>query len=91
MNAKYLGKKVNRNEFGDIISTFSPAVIVTMKEYEKPRFERIMNWIKEYTSVDYEPDYYADDDIVTAYIYVDYPEDGREFLECYKEAKQATR
>ena len=45
MNVRYLGKTIQKNEFGDIIYKSTPCVEVNMEETEVDRFHRIMKWI----------------------------------------------
>ncbi len=35
MNVKYYGRKVERNEFGDVLRRFKPCVVVSYSEKEE--------------------------------------------------------
>lgn len=89
MNAKYYGKKLIKNEFGDILRKMTPCVQITMKENEVDRFDKMLDYIIENIGISYACDFVVDgiEGIVTAYVPVDDAEDGRDFFECYKEAK----
>ena len=88
MNAKYLGRRKVKNDFGEVTSTYSPCVLVTMRESELSKFHKMMDWI-EHQYVNYDYDVFQDDDIVSVYVEVSDGADGADFLESYKEAKRA--
>ena len=89
MTAKYYGKKLIKNEFGDILRKMTPCVEITMKENEVDRFHKMLDYITKNIGWSYDADLIADGigGTVSAYVPVDDAEDGRDFFECYKEAK----
>ena len=89
MNAKYLGKKREKNEFGDVVHVYDPCVMICMKEREEPKFLKMMKYIEETYSWKYKYDLFAAFDEEIAYVEVADREGGEQFLEFYKEAKRA--
>lgn len=90
MNARYLGRKVEKNEFGDVLQIFFPCVEVNMEKTEVDRFQKMMQWISE-NFCDYEYDLYGDEAVYTAHVQVQDGLDGAEFLSSYKDAKKTVR
>lgn len=92
MKATYLGRKLNKNEFGDVINIYDPCVQVTLKnEYEMHKFSKMMDWIHE-NCFEYKYDVFGEiDNEYTAYVYVDDGTDAAEFMSYYKEAKKEVK
>ena len=52
MNAKYLGKQIKRNEFGDVTDLFNPCVVISYKERESALAEKVIAHIEKETGID---------------------------------------
>ena len=83
MNAKYHGRKVIKDDFGNIRDVLEPVVEVNFTENEKDNAEKMLDRMQEWYSV------YVDvcEDVYTATIPVCDREDGDACLKEWKELK----
>ena len=86
MNARYCGKQIKRNEFGDIIDRFNPCVTISYKECESALAEKVIAHIEKETGID--GDGFGCDDTMEVDFYVDDREEGEDVLAAYREAKK---
>ncbi len=83
MKARYYGKKIVRDDFGNVVHDFDPVVEITFTEKEKDKAEAMLDRMREWYSVDV----IGCEDIYTATIPVCDREDGNACLEEWKELK----
>lgn len=82
MKACYFGKKIVRNEFGDVVARYNPEVQVTFTEEEKELA------IKRLDATGFDYDAFACGDLYDIHVPVRDREEGEEFLDAWKEAKK---
>lgn len=85
MKARYFGKKVVRNEFGEVTARYNPEVEVTFTEEEKDLA------ITRLGATGFTYDAFACDDLYDIHVPVRDREEGEEFLDAWKEAKKTIR
>lgn len=84
MRAKYYGKAIKRNEFGDIVDRFSPQVTITFPEKEEALVRARLD------ATGYRYDMFGDDIFAqgSADVYVSGKEEADEFMGIWKEVKK---
>ena len=86
MKARYYGKKIERNEFGDVVAKFDRCVEV---DYTEAEAENMEAWLE---STGFRFDLFGSGDgSLFALVYVSDKEDAGYFLGLWKEAKPAIR
>ena len=82
MKARYYGKKVVKNEFGDVTDRFPPTAVITCKESKREIMAEILG------KTGYSFDMFGDDTESWAYVAVADKEDYNNFMELWKHNKK---
>lgn len=84
MRAKYYGKSVQRNEFGQIVHRYSPRVTIFFSEKELPLVQARLE------ASGYQYDVFMDGIYAqgSADVYISNKEEASEFMEVWREVKQ---
>ena len=85
MRTRYFGKKVVRNEFGEIVRVESPTVLIVFKEGEAELVEKLL------CMTAYNYDVFGCEGEMSAYVPVLNKEDADSFMEEWKSAKMTAK
>lgn len=84
MKAKYFGKRIKRNEFGDVVARYSPCVTISFPEKEASLARARLE------ATGYQYDMYMDGISSEGFadVHVASKEEATEFMAAWKEAKK---
>ena len=82
MTARYHGRKVEKDDFGNVIRRLDPCITISCKEYEIVIVEKMVS------ATGYSYDVFPDDDLSCVYVWVNDREDADWFMSEWKLAKR---